>query len=119
MTLPQMGITLPADPSYTCEVPGCGKVTTAADTHSLKWSYAKPGHALLAAFECGGVQHFACCAEHAVIASMLCLVSHILPAHEQMITERGLAVTPVNRERLAKHLANWIAEMEQAAIEEQ
>ena len=76
-------------PSYSCEAPGCGKVTAAQNTYSLAVVYRMPGPGV-PAFQCPNEQHFACCHEHAVQVMQACLNEHIVPLHQQMKTQVAL-----------------------------
>ena len=106
--IPHLPIPVQPEPSYVCEVPECGKVTSAPNTYSISVSYCKPGPGI-AAFQCEGTQHFACSPEHAVQAAQLCLLLHILPAHETQ--HQGEGLPPVaDRALLAQHMGAWFKE---------
>jgi hypothetical protein len=104
--LPMLANKPPEEVYYRCELPGCGKITHDSQTYSLAVGYRMPG-AGLPAFQCEGTQHFACCPEHALEVVLLCLVSHILPAHEQQ--HQGEGLPPVaDRALLMQHMLQWL-----------
>ena len=83
------GYTPVTDP-MACEV--CGTVVTLANTHSVSVCYNMPG-AGYAAYQCANEQHFACSHEHAYLAAMACLLSHIENGtHAQPLSAPGTYV---------------------------
>lgn len=75
----QIAAILGNDPSQvliTCEAPGCSKQIALANACSMAVVYRMPGFGH-APYQCGDEQHFGCCHEHAILALLSCLFSHI------------------------------------------
>jgi hypothetical protein len=60
--------------THACEI--CDKIVPLNDMHSLAVVYRMPGPGSTA-YQCPNEQHFGCCHEHAVLAALACLTSHI------------------------------------------
>jgi hypothetical protein len=60
--------------AHVCEI--CGKIVPLNDLHSLAVVYRMPGPGGTA-YQCPNEQHYACSHEHAVLAVVACLTSHI------------------------------------------
>ena len=73
-TFNNTGTSVPVNEIMTCEV--CGVVVPIAKTHSLIVTYGMPGVGL-SPYQCRATQHFACSHEHALLAHLQCLFTHI------------------------------------------
>ena len=64
----------PITDPMTCEI--CGTSVPLANTHSIAIDYRMPGLGVQT-YQCKNEQHFADTHEHAVLAAIACLLSHI------------------------------------------